>query len=338
MKCGWLILGCLLAATTATAQKEPFRTMFYNVENLFDCRDDSLKADEEFLPTSIRAWHEGRLKQKIYHLGQVIAAVGKWDAPALVGLCEVENAYVMDRLVKYSPLKEYGYRYVMTDSPDERGIDVALLWQRGSFKMLQHRSIRIPLGEGRRPTRDILHATGLVMTGDSLDVFVCHFPSRSNGWKETEPARLKAASLLKAQIDSICRMRCHPNILVMGDFNDGPDNASLAKALDAAPPGKSIQSHALYNLIAGKGEGQGTYRYKGEWDIFDQILVSGFLLQHTQGLHTSDANARICDFPFLLEEDPAYGGKKPFRTYHGLQYTGGYSDHLPVAVDFILPD
>lgn len=338
MKRWLLILGWIVLPAMAAAQGGTFRVMFYNVENLFDCRDDSLKADEEFLPTSLRAWHEGRLKQKIYHLAQVIAAVGEWDAPALIGMCEVENAYVMDRLVKYSPLKEYGYRYVITDSPDERGIDVALLWQRGSFKMLQSRSIRVPMEEGRRPTRDILHATGLVLTGDSLDVFVCHFPSRSGGWKETEPARLSAAALLKQQADSICQARRHPNILVMGDFNDNPDNAAIAKVLEASAPGDSIHADALYNLMAGKGKGQGSYKYKGEWSIFDQILVSGFLLQHEQGLHTSAADARICNFPFLLAEDPAYGGVKPFRTYHGLQHTGGYSDHLPVAVDFILPD
>lgn len=314
-----------------------FRAMFYNVENLFDCEHDTLKSDTEFLPDSKRAWHYGRYKDKLGKIAQVISAVGEWEAPAIVGLCEVENDKVMKDLVEKSPLKEYDYRYIMTDSPDERGIDVALLWQRDKFRLLNNRSIRVHFEDtGRRPTRDILHATGLIATGDSLDIFICHLPSRSEGVKETEPARLYVASLIKQAADSICNIRQNPNILIMGDFNDYPQDTSIAKVLGAITPKDTITTCKLYNLMADKGERIGTYNYRGEWGILDQIIVNEHLLQDANSFHTSNNKARIGDFPFLLKEDEKYGDIRPFRTYNGIRYMGGYSDHLPVIVDFVL--
>ena len=336
--CYWLFLLICLVVTPLLLAQDTFRIMFYNVENLFDCKHDTLKKDKEYLPGSIRGWHYGRYKQKINQVAKVITAVGEWDPPALVGLCEVENATVMDDLVKYSPLKQHQYRYIMTDSPDERGIDVALLWQRGLFRLLDYRSIRIDFKNGsHKPTRDILHAVGLLSTGDSLDVFVCHLPSRSGGEKESEPYRILAATVLKQVTDSLFTIRSHPNILIMGDFNDYPTNSSISKVLKAVSPGDSIVTSELYNLMADKGGKIGTYSYQGEWGILDQLIVSGFLLRNLSGFHTSKAAAGICNLAFLLEEDEKYGGLKPFRTYYGMKYTGGYSDHLPVKLDFILP-
>lgn len=331
----------LLFGNIMLSAQSVFRVVSYNVENLFDCKHDTLKNDKEFLPNSMRAWHYGRYKDKINRIGKVIAAVGEWNPPVLVGLCEVENERVMNDLVKYSPLKEFGYRYVMTDSPDERGIDVALLYQRSDFKLLQSRSVRIHFKEkGRRPTRDILHVTGLVSTLDSLDVFICHMPSRSGGEKESEPARLFAASILKQAVDSLFTIRLHPNILIMGDFNDYPHNAAIGKVLGAIAPTDSITPCKLYNLMADKEKDTaiGTYKYRGEWGILDQLIVSGFLLLNRGGLYTSAEDARICKFPFLLERDEKYFGCQPFRTYYGMKYRGGYSDHLPVVLDFHLPE
>lgn len=334
---GILILLLWLLPFGIVAQ-EKFRVVFYNTENLFDCKHDSLKNDYDFLPNSIRGWHYGRYKKKINNLAKVITAAGEWTPPALVGLCEVENEKVMNDLIRYSPLKELQYRYVMTDSPDERGIDVALMWQRDLFKMLNHRSIPIHFKDSsRRPTRDILHVTGLISTFDSLDVFVCHLPSRMGGEKESEPARLFAASVLKEAVDSLLCVRKHPNILIMGDFNDYPYNNSIAKVLGAVLPGDSVSSGCLYNLMADKGGKLGTYKYQGQWGVLDQMIVSGYLLRNTSGFHTSNKDACICSFPFLLEEDEKYGGMKPLRTYYGMKYTGGYSDHLPVRLEFIVP-
>lgn len=329
------IFSAFLFSASCPAQST-FRVLFYNVENLFDCAHDSLKNDYDFLPGSSRTWHAGRYKQKVNQIAKTIVAAGQGQPPSLVGLCEVENEKVMDCLTTYSPLKELGYRYVMTDSPDERGIDVALLYQRGDFRLLGCRSLPIRFGDkGRKPTRDLLHVTGLIATGDTLDVFVVHLPSRSGGEKESEPARLLAASVLKRETDSLFTIRSHPNLLIMGDFNDYPYSRSVSEVLGAMVPAGSICSSRLYNLMGGMKEG--SYKFRGEWGVLDQLIVSGFLLRNEQGFHTSADKACVCKFPFLLEDDVTYGGVRPFRTYHGWRYTGGFSDHLPVMVDFQLP-
>jgi len=337
---GLFILALLLSGGQIFAQKS-FRVMFYNVENLFDCRHDTLKNDYEFLPNSMRAWHYGKYKQKVTNISKVITAVGEWDPPALVGLCEVENDSVLTNLVKYSPLKKFGYRYIMTHSCDERGIDVALLYQRGSFRLIEHDSIRIVFPDKhQRATRDILHVAGQVINGDTLDVFVCHMPSRTGGEKESEPSRILAASFLKNYSDSLFLVRTHPNILIMGDFNDYPHNKSISEVLGAKAPSTTPDDKKLYNLLAEREKDKtfGSYKYQGEWNILDQLIVSGFLLNNKEGLFTSEKQAGICNQSFLLEKDEKYSGVKPFRTYYGMKYQGGYSDHLPVFLDFTLPE
>lgn len=220
-----LFLFLYMPRLTAQADSPPFRVMCWNVENLFDTHHDSLKNDYEFLPDALRHWNYQRYKKKLVNIARVITAVGEWVPPVLVGLCEVENDNVMRDLTRYSPLKEQGYRYVITHSPDERGIDVALLYQRDRFKLLSHRSI--PTGTFRpqnRPTRDILHVCGLLATGDSLDVLVVHLPSRSSGAKVSEPYRMLVAGKIRSIADSLLTTRLHPQLIIMGDFNDYPNN------------------------------------------------------------------------------------------------------------------
>ena len=316
-----------LCLTISVSAQESFRVLFWNTENLFDCKDDSIKNDAEFLPEATRHWTYFRYRDKIRNLAKGIIASGIENVPDLVGLCEVENDSCLIDLVKYSPLREAGYRYVMTDSPDQRGIDVALLYQRGSFKYIQHQSIRIPHQQLKKsPTRDILHVVGRVVSGDSLDVFVVHFPSRSGGKAQSESYRLFIAEKLKQTIDSVMQVRQHPSVIVMGDFNDNPTDKSLKKVLCA--------DGNLQNLMKEKKEG--TYRYRGEWEIIDQFLVSKTLLNENSRIHTSLENAQILRHPFLLLEDEKYGGYKPFRTYNGMKYQGGYSDHLPIALDIAI--
>ena len=324
---------CVCCWVGVAYAQEPFRVMFYNVENLFDCQHDTLKNDYEFLPDAAKGWTQARYYDKLKKIAKVIVATGVKDVPDLVGLCEVENDRCMKDLTEHSLLREAGYRYVMTDSPDQRGIDVALLYQRGSFKLLDKNSIRIPHEEiDRTPTRDILHVAGQVLSGDTLDVFVCHMPSRSGGEEKSEPYRLFTAQILHASVDSLMNVSRHPNILIMGDFNDYPTNNSIAKVLGAVAPKGEVQATQLYNLMDGRKDG--TYRYRGEWGVLDQLIVSGFLLQGHDGIRTSYDKAQIVRFPFLLEEDEKYGGDIPFRTYWGRKYHGGFSDHLPVSVDF----
>lgn len=313
----------LCLAFPALAQ-ESFRVLFWNTENLFDCKDDPKKNDNEFLPDATRHWTYFRYRDKIKNLAKGIIASGDDYVPDLVGLCEVENDSCLYDLVKRSPLKEADYRFVMTDSPDQRGIDVALLYQRGSFKLIQHQSIRIPFEQiGHAPTRDILHVTGKVISGDSVDVFVCHMPSRSGGQTRSEPYRLFTAERLRQTVDSVMYVRRNPYVIVMGDFNDYPTDKSMKEVLCA--------DGRLRNLMKGKNEG--TYRYRGEWGILDQFLVSKTLLKKKGSIRTSEKKAQILRHEFLLEEDEKYGGDKPFRTYNGMKYQGGYSDHLPISLD-----
>ena len=176
----WALLlaaGCSLAPAVA---QQKFRVMEYNVENLFDCEHDSLKNDYEFLPDNPKGWNLSRFYDKLNKIGKVILAAGEDQVPDLVGLCEVENEHCVQQLVTNSPLREANYRYAMTESPDERGIDVVLLYQPETFRHLSTQTVRIPSEKiDRRPTRDILHVSGKVVSGDTLDVFVCHMPSRS---------------------------------------------------------------------------------------------------------------------------------------------------------------
>lgn len=320
-----------------------FRVMSYNVENLFDCRHDTLKNDHEFLPDAIRHWNYSKYKKKLDDISRVIIGAGGWAPPALVALCEVENDSVMRDLTRYSALREADYRYVMTQSPDERGIDVALLYRRNLFKLLSCRSLPVDAPrKNSHPTRDILHVSGLLLNRDTLDVFVAHFPSRSGGAKESEPYRLSAARKVKHAIDSLQSVRRHPQVVLMGDFNDYPGNKSVRQVLQAdAPPSSpdSLSPRKLYHLLAGKAKARrhfGSYKYQGAWGLIDHIIVSGTLLQEHSSLHTGETQADVFRPPFLLTEDKKHGGKQPFRTYYGMKYQGGYSDHLPVWAEFRL--
>ena len=314
LRVAWLTL-CISLSLQSGAQ-EPFRVMFWNVENLFDTQDDPQKNDNEFLPDAARHWTYPRYRDKLKKVAQTIVAAGPECVPDLVGLCEVENDSCLDDLTRRSPLREAGYRYVMTHSPDRRGIDVALLYQRSTFRLLHHQSIRIPQGAVKRstPTRDILHVAGKLQSGDTLDVIVCHLPSRSGGKARTEPFRMVVADIIARTADSLVQVRQHPYLIVMGDFNDYPTDRLTDRLTDTKA--------GLRNLM--KGMPGGTYRYRGEWGIFDQFFVSA---------EVPVKRVEILRFPFLLEEDGKYGGDKPFRTYHGMRYQGGYSDHLPVGME-----
>lgn len=340
-----ILLSCLVfflpLTSLAQADKDTlsFRVMSYNVENLFDTTDNPLTNDQDYLPTAIRRWNHYKYREKLDNIARTIIAVGEGEAPALVGLCEVEGDSVLHALTRYSALREAGYRYLMTHSQDERGINVALLYQRHLFKPVHQQSIVIKKpGKQSRPTRDILHVSGQLINGDTLDVFICHFPSRSSGMRETEPYRMQAATQLKQAADSLMRIRKHPQLLIMGDMNDQPNNRSIRQVLAAQHPTDEIHKQQLYHLLSSPDKKKRTfsYKYQGRWSLLDHILVSGTLLLRDATLHTSPRQAGVARLPFLLIEDNQYGGVKPFRSYHGMKYQGGYSDHLPVWAEFRL--
>lgn len=328
-----LLLGGTLHAT---AQDVPLRVMSYNVENLFDCRNDSLTDDEEYLPRGIRGWNYERYRTKLLHIAQVIAAIGQWDSPLLVGLCEIENRRCLQDLV-YGPLQTYHYRYVHYESPDRRGIDVALLYDPNRLELLTHRALPVRFKQDTlTTTRDILYAKGMIGKRDTLHVYVCHFPSRSTGTLETAHRRMVAAQTLRVHLDSIQRADTIASVIIMGDFNDTPADRSLTKGLRAAYP-TTLTPNGLYNLMYPLHEQQaGTHKHRGEWACLDQFIVSGALLDTTRTLHTHPTTVGIFDADFLLEHDAKALGVRPRRTYTGMKYTGGYSDHLPICMDLHL--
>ena len=337
-----LLAGLITGRAQAVKDTAVFYVLSYNVENFFDCKHDSLKDDHEFLPEATRHWTPYRYWKKLDNIARVIRAVGGWEEPALVALCEVENDSVLFDLTRRSILRRSDYRYIVTHSQDERGIDVALLYQRWLFKPLQTRSI--PVKKPRkdsRPTRDILHVTGMILNLDTLDVLVAHFPSRAGGAKQSDAYRQTAARQIRAIADSLTQARKRAQIIVMGDFNDYPDSRLVRETLGAgSPPLPPAQPEArkLYHLLAGEAatrRDKGSYKYKGVWQWLDHILASGNLLKEDAPFRL-DAEAGVFAPPFLLTEDLQFGGSKPLRTYHGMRYLGGYSDHLPVYARFIL--
>lgn len=331
---GWL-LGFFLFPLQAQ-EEEPvlFQVMSYNVENCFDTADNPDVADEEFLPSGERYWTEGRYYRKLQHIAQVIQSAGGWNTPALVGLCEVENDSVMHHLLTRTSLRQLDYRYCITHGQDQRGINVALLYQRDQFRWLGAEEIEITLPQKERPTRNILHVWGEIQTSDTVDVFVCHMPSRSGGEIASRPKRLLAANRLRACVDSVLSIRTTPQCLIMGDFNDMPEDESLSVQLRAqAFPMDEFVSDQLYNLFY---FGKGSYKYKGEWNQLDHFIVNGLLLDKKHSMHLQENGNSIYKPGFLLTEDKTGRGMRPFRTYYGFKYEGGYSDHLPLLCTFVL--
>lgn len=323
----------------------PFRVMSYNVENFFDTSPHPTHDDKEFLPDGNRHWTPKRYHHKLQQIAKVITAAGEWDTPALVGLCEIENDSVLIHLLRRTPLRQQNYRFSIGQSADRRGIRVALLYQRDKFACLGQQSVPIRFsGKHHKYTRDILHVWGRVVTGDTLDVCICHFPSRYGGEKESERDRFDAARTLRGICDSLADTRQHPYLLLMGDFNDTPENRSMTEELHADP--YSLHSpyphlpdttpHTLYNLFADHSSltPGGSHKYQGEWNQLDQMIVNAPLLSPSSPVCLQPGSIRLFAPPFLFTKDKTWRGVRPFRTYYGFKYEGGFSDHLPILVDF----
>ncbi len=304
----------VLAGLPVASQSRTFGIMFYNTENFFDSADDSLTLDDEFTPAGAKHWTGRRFRQKAYHLYKVFIAAGEWDPPELIGLAEVENAYVLHFLTEETPFVKFDYGFVHYDSPDKRGIDVALLYRKKSVRILSSRAVPVTFPEDAgRKTRDILSVM-LVAGEDTLVCFVNHWPSRRGGYLETMPYRLRAAQVLKQAVDSVRNIDPAGKIVVMGDFNDEPSDSSLLLVTG---------STGLVNLMKPMyQQREGTLYYDRRWWLFDQFLISA-------GLAPTVEEAKIFRPLFLMERDNT---TTPYRTYSGMRYLGGFSDHLPVLL------
>jgi endonuclease/exonuclease/phosphatase family metal-dependent hydrolase len=288
-----------------------------NCENMFDCQHDSLKDDTEWMPDGKRKWTPARYWRKLNHIGQEILSCQQEGVPDLVALVEVENDFCLFDLTRRSLLRGAGYDYLMTQSPDVRGIDVALLYQPMTFRPICYDYLDVKPLEGMRPTRDILYVKGETLRGDTLHVFVVHAPSRFGGEKHSRPNRQIVADRVMGVVR---QLSAEAKVIIVGDFNDGATDAAL----------RFMENGGMHNVTAkatGAHGAKATYRYQGVWQSIDHVFVSTALVDCVD-------KAFINDAPFLLEEDKKYGGVKPLRTFNGYRYQRGFSDHLPLVVRF----
>ena len=301
-----------------------FTVVQLNCENFFDCTHDSLKDDKEFLPSSGRHYNARKYWDKLNKISKEISWCGcndrEFHLPDIITLCEVENDSVLTYLTKRSALRTARYGYIATDSPDLRGIDVAILYNPTTFLPLRHDAVRVPPIEGMRPTRDILHVEGVNQNGDTLHVIAVHLPSKYGGDAHTRPYRAHVARYLCNTVDSIRALSPYAKIIISGDFNDsaGSSAVMMIKGKDFI----NVSENAEGNHGA-----EATYKYKGLWESIDHILVSRSLKNYFKSCVIKDA-------PFLLEKDKVYGGLKPKRFWNGYRYNKGYSDHLPLLAEF----
>lgn len=309
-------------------QAQSLRVCFYNVENLFDTQHDTLRLDYDFLPEGTYRWTPYKYWRKLHNISRTFAALSEENGwPVLIGLAEVENDTVLRDLTKRSALRAARYEYIVTESPDERGVDVALLYQPRLFTPIVSWSVRVPSVErGLKPTRDILCVKGILTGKDTIYVAVVHLPSRAGNKKSSDRNRLLAVKTLRHTVDSLLResseremvvgeRRKGEKMIVMGDFNAEPRDR-LFSILQ--PPLHSLMPQERRELR----KAIGTYCYKGLWGFLDHILVS------TELQPIAEPRAHVARFPFLLDEKG-----RPFRTFRGPISQNGFSDHLPIWVD-----
>jgi len=303
--------------------------MFYNVENFFDTIDSDLD-DDEFLPVSARRWASYRYYRKLNNIFKVIVLCGRdMSSPDIIGLCEVENGNVLKDLCERTYLYRDRYDFIISSGKDERGINTALLFRKDRIQLISTGSWNPVNEDGTYMATRALFHNRLKFETDTLDIIVCHWPSRRGGAIESESSRKMVASFLKAKVDSLGPDR---KIIIMGDLNDEPDSDSVHEVLQAVQAGKKRSNDILINTAPGGYTGKGSYKYQGTWYLFDQVILSKSLYQSESGLYYEKQSFRIIDEAALLTEDTSYKGQRPYSTWWGYEYTGGFSDHLPVTI------
>lgn len=333
---GWInkfliVLTVIFFTSCAPWKNAAYRNMtvaFYNVENLFDLENEPGKNDDEFTPESEKNWDKEKYQKKLTDISLVISGMNEGDLPEIVGLCEVENEQVVSDLVQTGLLARGKYEVVHHESPDFRGIDCALAYRPEEFKVVDHFAIPVRFdNDAEYVTRDILYVKGRTRNREEFHIFVNHWPSRIGGVAQTEPKRVAVARILKGKIDSVMAASPNAHIIVMGDMNDVPDNKSLLEVLNAQPP--STSGSALVNLMFPDfKDGKGTYNYRGNWNMLDNLIVAPGLLDD-KGFRCVEEKGHIFREEWM-EYKNRDGEISPNRTYGGPNYYGGVSDHFPV--------
>ena len=327
----------LIILGQAQAQETQYKVTcvgFYNLENLFDTKDDPATLDEEFTPDGTRRWTEEVYKDKLKNLSRVISELGTDltpDGVAILGVSEIENRLVLEDLVKEPVIAGRHYQIVHFDSPDRRGIDVGLLYQPKYFKVTGSASLPLMIygSDGERVyTRDILYVSGL-LDGEPLHVLVNHWPSRRGGEAASQPFRNAAAQICKNVKDSLLLENPNAKVIVMGDLNDDPVSPSVKKILAAKGKEKDVFDGDFYNpMLTFFKQGYGTTAYRDAWSLFDQIIISEGLVEQPQAGYRFYKVA-VHNKPYLIQRTGQYKGY-PFRTFDFDNYIAGYSDHFAV--------
>lgn len=340
----FLLTVTFLNASLLHAQKKQYLVTaiaFYNLENFYDTEDDPKTRDEDFTPNGAYHYTEKIYHKKLHNLATVIAQLGTDvtpDGPAIIGHAEVENAKVLQDLVDQPEIANRKYRFVQFNSPDARGIDCALLYNPKYFTVIHAEALYTNIkayGEKGGKTRDVLHVTGL-LNGDTTHVFVNHWPSRRGGEAASAPLRAIAAGVSKKIIDSLMKLNPETKVILMGDLNDDPNNASVTKVLGAKSNRNKMGISDLYNpFTAFFNQGIGTLGYNDAWNLFDQIMLSGSYLKGS-GQGWKFYKAEVFNKEFLKNSFGQYKGY-PHRSFSGTTWIDGYSDHFPTLVYLIKP-
>jgi len=331
-----LFLSLCLIGCSQTTKYHVGLIGFYNLENLFDTVNQEDVEDEEFTAEGSNHYTDEVYRDKLGKLSQVISEMGTDDSPdgvALLGVAEIENRNVLEDLVKMPALQERNYQIAHIDGKDERGIDVGLLYNPKHFTLKNAASLYVPtetIDTAYGRTRDVLFVTGELL-GEIVHVFVNHWPSRRGGEEASRPFRALAASISKQKIDSLVKINLNVKIIVMGDLNDDPVDASVTKILGAKGNVEEVKAGGLYNpWVTLYKKGIGTLAYKDSWNLFDQIMISsGWLDENQNGYFFKEAE--IFKRDYMIQKTGKYKGY-PKRAYNGKIYAGGYSDHFPTYI------
>ncbi|HEX2970339.1 MAG TPA: hypothetical protein VHO46_14670 [Bacteroidales bacterium] len=303
--------------------------MFWNVENAFDIYDDPESNDNDFLPDGLMRWNSTRYWKKINDIYKTIIAAGEWMPPEIIGFCEIENRKVLEDIINKTNLSRYDYEIIHEDSPDERGIDVCMIYRKDKLRLIGYRYF-LPIGFNHQElhTRAVLYAC-LEAGRDTIHIILNHWPSKRGGMLASQDLRMSIAGIVNSQTDSLLNSeRKMAKILIAGDFNCGPDDEEMKMLMSSAKQSRLVN---LTSAISGYNEG--TYRFQGTWEMIDQVVASRFFLSCGEGYYVNNESVRIFNPAFLLTKDPNYPGNMPFSMYRGRRYQGGISDHLPVLVD-----
>lgn len=332
----------LVSFTISYAQKADYHPSligFYNLENFYDTVNNENVDDEEFLPNSERHYDTHVYLDKVGRLASVISQMGidiNPDGLAILGVAEIENATVLNSLINHKDLKNRNLKYVHYNSPDVRGVDVGLLYNPKYFKVLFSAPVFVKLPGGSKDsyfTRDVLYVKG-IMDGDTIHVFVNHWPSRSGGEERSIPARAAAAGVVKRVVDSLMAVNAQSKIVIMGDLNDDPISPSVTKTLGAKGKINEVKTSGLFNpWVDFYRRGIGTLAYQDSWGLFDQIIISQAWLDKLQAGYFF-FRANIFNRQFLVQQTGKFKGYAK-RTWDGMTYNYGYSDHFPVYVTMV---